>query len=97
MTGTVFSRIHTSEGGCDRALKNSLHCEKRSKNRSLKGVARCLKNTLFLIRLASFLSEKNTITTMFYPSLYNIPGKTLLGPVYMEVEEESRLRRVTRL
>ena len=34
---------------------------------------------------------------MFYPSLYNIPGKTLLGPVYMEVEEESRLRKVTRL
>ena len=32
-----------------------------------------------------------------YPSLYNIPGKTLLGPVYMEVDEESRLRRVTRL
>ena len=96
MTGIVFSRIHTSEGGCDRALKNSLHCEKRSKNRSLRGVARSLKNTLFLIRLTSFLSE-NTITTTFYPSLYNIPGKTLLGPVYMEVEEESRLRRVTRL
>ena len=34
---------------------------------------------------------------MFYPSLYNIPGKTLLGPVYMEVEEESRFRKVTRL
>ena len=34
---------------------------------------------------------------MFYPSLYNIPGKTLLGPVYMEVEEEIRLRWVTRL
>ena len=96
MTGIVFSRIHTSEGGGDRALKNSLHCEKRSKNRSLRGVARSLKNTLFLIRLASFLSE-NTITTTFYPSLYNIPGKTLLGPVYMEVEEESRLRKVTRL
>ena len=95
MTGIVFSRIHTSEGGGDRALKNSLHCEKRSKNRSLRGVARSLKNTLFLIRLASFLSE-NTITTTFYPSLYNIPGKTLLGPVYMEVEEESRLRKVTR-
>ena len=97
MTGIVFSRIHASEGGWDRALKKSLHCEKRSKNRSLRGVVRCLKNTLFLIRLASFLSEKNTITTMFYPSLHNIPGKTLLGPVYMEVEEESRLRRVTRL
>lgn len=94
MTGIVFSRIHTSEGGCDRTLKNSLHREKRSKNRSLRGVARSLKNTLFLIRLASFLSE-NTITTT--PSLDNIPGKTLLGPVYMEVEEESRLRRVTRL
>ena len=32
---------------------------------------------------------------MFYPSLYNIPGKTLLGPVYMEVEEESRLRIIS--
>ena len=28
MTGIVFSRIHTSERGCDRALKNSLHKER---------------------------------------------------------------------